>query len=354
MKRGQRIVTSAAAVVTVAALVGLRSIGKSDEPNKGATRKQAADSGPGDSARPEPQPDAALGQAAGDEDFGKRQSTDSRVKRLKLLPLWLFLLILTAGFAFLGFEYLPPDQSQDLSGQFSPTIDISVNQPGVKLLAVLDGTDADSGSLAIELYADGVAKGFRWRITSSASTDDLLVGDSVGSATASDDLAGRAAASDQDLYSVLTIPAITPDLQAALRDGGYTPTVERNVLENNSDYRLSGANLQVKFPTIEFDGSRKSTSYDGWFAPSGEVAVLGPSKIATYQTQIVDPDFASPGIWVAAAQVSGPYWSGLDLALQNQESTNLFIAGLLFGISGSALIGAFQDMTNRYREWRES
>ena len=253
--------------------------------------------------------------------------------------------------AFAAFNFLPPEP-QDLSNQLSPIIDVSVSRPGVQILAVLDGSQASRGALFLGLYADGVPGGFRWRITSS--NDDLSQDDSVPeSGQLADQVTGRVKDSTTDLYSALTSTLITPDLQTALNGDKYDPTVQRGVREDAADFSWTGANLQVKLPTLEFDGSRTSQSPTGWYAPSGEVVILGPNEIQTLQTNIFNPAYSSPGMWTNTSRIFAPYWSGTDLAIQAQEDRYLFIAGLMFGIVGSALIACFQDVAIRYRSWRD-
>jgi hypothetical protein len=274
---------------------------------------------------------------------------------LKLPPQWLVFLALAIALVWAGFGYLPPDQSQDLSQEISPTIDVSVSKPGIHLLAVLDASQADVRALFLSLYADGVPGKFRWRITSSDEQNDLSTTDSVteNGGQYTDELTGKVSASNSANYSALTIQSITPDLQAALRENEYSPAVERGVQLDAIDVFEAGANWQVKLPTLEFTGSQTSQSPTGWYAPSGEVAVLGPDEVQTFQTNIADPVFSTSGMWLGASQVMAPYWSGTDLAVQAQEDRYLFIAGLMFGIGGSALIASFQDISTRYRSWRD-
>jgi hypothetical protein len=205
--------------------------------------------------------------------------------------------------------------------------------------------------LFVELYADGVPGGFRWRITSS---NDLSTNEGVPEqGRLTDQVTGKVKGSNSALYFALTDPSITPDLQAALGGNGPNPTVTRGVREDAYDYSWLGSSLEVKLPTLEFYGSRTSQSPTGWYAPSGKVVILGPRESQTFQTNIVSPAFSSPGMWEGSSQVVAPYWSGTDLAIQSQENRNLFIAGLLFGIAGAALIACFQDVALRYRSWRD-
>jgi hypothetical protein len=320
-------------------------------------RAARAREAPGKLPEPEPAPAPDDSPSRGPEDgsSGESSSGIARTRRIPLPPQWLIFLAIAVVLAFKGFELLPPDQSQNISGERSPEIAISVSRPGVQLLAVLDGSRSDDGVLFIDLYADGVAGGFKWRIESSE--DDLSPTDEVGPRGSdgqwTDEVTGQVGSSNSAQYSVLTNQDATPDMQKALREGTYATTAGRGVIGDDSDRVLAGANLQVKLPTLEFDGSRTSQSFDGWYAPTGEVAVLAPDEINTYQTEIADPPFSSQGMWVDTSQVYGAYWSGTDPALQAQANQNLFTAGLLFGIAGSALIASLQDIVLRYRAWRD-
>jgi hypothetical protein len=342
-KRVRCVVASipAACAVALAILVGFSSRRNREGLNKAHPEPRS---------QPEMQPDRLHGQEMQD-DSSVGPAIGARRGCLLLPPQWLVFLILAAALAIIGFGNLPPE-TQDLSNELSATIDISVNRPGVQLLAVLDGSQASSGALFVELYAEGVPGGFRWRITSS---NDLSTDDSVpDQGRLTDQVTGNVAGSNSALYFILTDPSITPDLQAALTGNAPpSPTVTRGVREDTSDYSWPGSNLQVKLPTLEFYGSRTSKSPTGWHAPTGRVVILGPSEIQTFQTDIFDPAYSSPGMWEGTSQIVAPYWSGTDLAIQSQENRNLFIAGLLFGIAGAATIGCFQDVAIRYRSWRD-
>ena len=355
------ITTAGAVALTI--LAGSRSLRNSDgsevepqsepvepqpepvEPQPEPVEPQPEPVEPQPELRSNPLPDRNV---PGDSSAGSVSSV--RWGRRLLPPQWIVFLVLAAALSIKAFGYLPPE-SQDLSSELSPTIDISVSRPDVQLLAVLDGSQASDGDLFVELYADGVPGGFRWRITGS---NDLSTDDGVpGQGSLTDQVTGKVRGSNSGLYFVLTEPSITPDLQAALNGDEYNPTVIRGVREDDTDYSRDGSNLAVKLPTLEFSGSRTSHSPTGWYAPSGKVVILGPSEIQTYQTNITSPAFSSPGMWEGTSKVAAPYWSGTNLAIQSQENRDLFIAGLLFGIAGSALVACFQDVATRYRSWRD-
>jgi hypothetical protein len=274
------------------------------------------------------------------------------VRRL-IPPQWTVFLFLAAALAFIGFTFLPPGQAQGISDSISPTLDVSVSKPGVHLLAVVDGSQASGGALFLDLYADGDPEGFTWRVDSANAGDDLMTYSAYEDFSGhwTDQLEGRIAPPFTAVYSDLTTQAVTPNLQSALQSGDYKPTVQLAIHEAHYDYSLAGAYFQVKLPAVEFVGSNVPSV--PWHPPSGEVAVLGPQEVQTYQTNVVSPAFATPGTWTDSSQLSAPYWSGVDPAVQDQENQYLFVAGLLFGVAGSALIGSFQDMTARYRSWRE-
>jgi len=96
-----------------------------------------------------------------------RASPSGRRRPALLPPLWIVFLVLALFLGWLGYVLLPPDESQSVRGQLPPMIDISVDKPGVQLLAVLDGSQASEGALFLTLYANSVPGGFRWLITSS-------------------------------------------------------------------------------------------------------------------------------------------------------------------------------------------
>jgi hypothetical protein len=342
-RRAKSIVASVTAIsaIGLAVLFGISSKRRSED----SRREQGT----------ERLPRSLSDQCTGGDSSAAPQSRPRWPRWLKLPPQWFVFLALAVALIWMGFGYLPPDQSQDLSQEISPTIAISVSRPDIHILAVLDASQATDRTLFLSVYADGVPGGFRWRIESSDGQNDLSTTDSVteNGGQYTDELTGKVNSSNSANYSALTIQSITPDLQAALRRNEYSATVERGVQLDTIDLSEAGANLQVKLPTLEFDGSQSSHSPTGWYSPSGEVAILGPDAAQTLQTNIVDPTLSSPGMWLNAWQIMAPYWSGTDLAVQSQEGRYLFIAGLMFGIAGSAVIASFQDIVIRYRSWRD-
>jgi hypothetical protein len=271
-------------------------------------------------------------------------------------PQWLVFLTAAVMLALVGYLFLPPDESQNLAGDglSAPTIGISVDRPGVQLLAVLDGSLADSGSLSLNLYADSVPGGFRWAVLSQSTMGVLRK--SEGSWT--DKIEGANNSTDSDVYTVLTSPNIVHNLQTALRapDYGIKPFAELQVKEDNTDLSLVGADMQVILPTTEFfagSGLTPDSSTKRWYSPDGSVVVLAPNEEQTYQTDVVSPGFSSPGMWMDAGEIATPYWAGTDPAMRSREDHSIFVAGLALGIAGSALIACMQDIALRYRSRRD-
>jgi hypothetical protein len=89
-----------------------------------------------------------------------------------------------------------------------------------------------------------------------------------------------------------------------------------------------------------------------WYAPDGEAIVIAPSEVQDYRTDVVTPAFSSPGLWRDPHFVF-PYWAGTDPIRESRESQNLFLAGLLFGVAGSAFIAGIQEGISHYRSRRK-
>ena len=51
-----------------------------------------------------------------------------------------------------------------------------------------------------------------------------------------------------------------------------------------------------------------------------------------------------------ATSVSPTFYSGVDLEVQDQNSTFTFLAGALLGIAGGALVGAIQEAVRARKE----
>jgi hypothetical protein len=79
--------------------------------------------------------------------------------------------------------------------------------------------------------------------------------------------------------------------------------------------------------------------------------ILAPSIVQYNRTDIAGPPFAGPGVWRDPYAIF-PFWSGTDVGAEAYEQRNLFIAGLAFGIAGSALIAAVQQLSARISERR--
>lgn len=286
-----------------------------------------------------------------------RASPSGRRRPALLPPLWIVFLVLALFLGWLGYVLLPPDESQSVRGQLPPMIDISVDKPGVQLLAVLDGSQASEGALFLTLYANSVPGGFRWLITSSDQYGGLAAngGFTTDNGPWTDQLAGTDDSRNSAVYSVLTSPLLTPDLQAALRQGVYKATAQFTVREDSVDYSVAGANFQVTLPSVEFSGGEMypQSPTGHWVPPTGQVAVLAPDEVQTYQTDVADPFFSTTGMWTGTTEVISPYWSGTDPILVSQENRYLFVSGLLIGIAGAAFIAASQDIAERYRSRRK-
>src|SRR5712691_9250697 len=193
--------------------------------------------------RTDPHLQATSDQGPEDSFSTKARSGWKRLRRLP--PQWVVFLVMAGTLVIAGFCFLPPSQSQDLSGESSPIIDVSVSRPDVHLLAALDASRADSGDLYLGFYADGVPGGFRWRITSSDYLNDLSTTAAITEPDGqwADELTGQTPSSDNALYFLMTTQSFTPDLQSALRDRKYTPTVERGIRLDISSSSLAGANF---------------------------------------------------------------------------------------------------------------
>jgi len=81
--------------------------------------------------------------------------------------------------------------------------------------------------------------------------------------------------------------------------------------------------------------------------------IIAPDQLQDYQADVVTPAFVSPELWQSPTFVL-PYWLGTNPTLASAENQDLFFAGLLFGVAGGAIIGCAQDLSARYRAWRDN
>jgi hypothetical protein len=121
---------------------------------------------------------------------------------------------------------------------------------------------------------------------------------------------------------------------------------------------VEGAQAVLALPGLAFAGGagdppRVPAPSGQWTPPSGEVVAIAPDEIQEYRTDVVTPAFASPEVW-RDPRALATYWTGTDPAQETSETHALFVAGLLFGVAGSAVVGAVQEFAFRRRRARRS
>jgi hypothetical protein len=129
------------------------------------------------------------------------------------------------------------------------------------------------------------------------------------------------------------------------------------IRQDPANITMIGSRIQVILPGItlpDYLASPPIKSPTGkWYWPSGQAVIIAPDELQNYQADVVSPAFVSSELWQSSTSVL-PYWLGTDPAQESAENQNLFFAGLLFGIAGSAIVGCAQDLTSRYRAWRDN
>jgi hypothetical protein len=118
---------------------------------------------------------------------------------------------------------------------------------------------------------------------------------------------------------------------------------------------MIGSRIQVILPGLnlgDFASPSIKSPTGNWYSPSGQGVIIAPDQLQDYRADVVSPAFTSPGLWQSPTYMF-PYWLGTDPAVESSVSRNLFFAGLLFGVAGGAIIGCVQDLTARYRAWRD-
>jgi hypothetical protein len=111
----------------------------------------------------------------------------------------------------------------------------------------------------------------------------------------------------------------------------------------------------VELPIINlenFDSPSTKSPTGKWFSPAGEAVIIAPFWLQVYPADLVLPAFAAAGLWRSPDSISA-YYLGTDPFQKTAEDRNLFFAGLVFGVAGAALIGSVQELTSRYRLWRD-
>jgi hypothetical protein len=264
--------------------------------------------------------------------------------------LWFWLTFVGLLLADLGFALLPPDQTAINTYRAVPHLTLWVDQPDVNILAVLDASSTDNlpNFSILQLYAD-TQKSFSWIVkTSKPRSIQEARGpwvDTVQDHVAADSLL----ALQQHGYSVME-----GEITAGRFHSAAAIAVGYVFLRSDPDFfARSGAHIVLTPPVLSFglEPGPSDTSVRAWYRPHGEVVILAPSIVQYNRTDIAGPPFAGPGVWRDPYAIF-PFWSGTDVGAEAYEQRNLFIAGLAFGIAGSALIAAVQELSARISERR--
>ena len=287
----------------------------------------------------------------------EKSMSESQTPKKRRLPRWLRVrlwagLIVTGGvLAAYGFTLLPPDTS-DLSvpNEQIPQISIWVSRPDVQMTVVLDDSRTAYRWPTLYLFADSPEGGMNWMVQSSANDlqEDL-------NATASTNNIVHTYNKASAYYTYLATLAegrqTIGSMQAMEGQGAYTGSVV--VQLDASMYAEAGSKLRVAFPELTFMkgwGPISPKSPTGrWYTPSGGLVVVAPDEVQLDRTDVVAPAFYATGIWSSSDNLMA-YWSGTDIVAEATEQNNLFIAGLVFGIAGSAIIAAVQEFFSGRRE----
>jgi hypothetical protein len=223
-------------------------------------------------------------------------------------------------------------------------------------MAVLDGQLAMDGTpLELTLYANTPPGGFHWLVTSSSARSPARMLE-LGLGKWTDHVTGPAVG-QRDSYTQLEHVA---DLRSTLLTSTKVtelPAALLLVRQDSRDISAIGSRIQVVLPGIDLEDVLSSPPIKSptgkWYPPSGQAVIIAPDELQNYQADVVTPAFVSPELWQSPTYVL-PYWLGTDPAQESVENRNLFFAGLLFGIAGGAIIGCAQDLTARYRAWRDN
>jgi hypothetical protein len=80
-----------------------------------------------------------------------------------------------------------------------------------------------------------------------------------------------------------------------------------------------------------------------WAAPTGQLVVLGPSFLGQ-RTDYVEPPQAIRRVWISDIVLDGfsATWRVTDIDTETSEQRQLFIAGILLGIAGGAIVAGCQ------------
>jgi len=292
-------------------------------------------------------------QAETDQVTDPKQLPSRRAVMRFVPPLWAVLLVVSCALTVAGFNLLPSVGTR-LAQPPIQVLNIQVDRPGIHLMAVLDAQlamglgfqAAPKGLLTLDLYANSQPGGFLWRVQASRAASiqeprgrwtNQVTGPAVGR---------------RDTYTLLAHAA---DLRSTLLTGNMLPTAILFVRLDSADFTVSGSHVQAELPAVVLnDGPTPPVRHQGekWYAPTGQVVIIAPDELQNYQTDVVTPAFAAPELWRSSDFIF-PYWLGTDPLQESADNQALFIAGLLFGLAGAGVIGFAQDVTSRYRSWRE-
>lgn len=295
--------------------------------------------------------DAQPGQT-GAPSLSKKTKGANKAK-LRFAPFWLLLAIAGLACGGLGYYLLPPSEaSVGYPTTGVPTLSVQFSQPDIITEVVLDASNLGIPELLI--FTNSFQGNLGWRVTSSDNdlhTFPFTFG--TMPLTEAEGIQKNPAGYFTELNSETnhTIGSI----QQLASQGADTADIE---VDLSGLFAQAGSKERIAFPMINLTsgGSVSDNSPSGhWYAPAQDSSIFisGPSETRLDQTDVVTPAFWSTGSWYSTNGILEAYWTGTDLEEQDKEQSDLFLAGLLLGLAGPALIAAAQELRSKRREQRE-
>jgi hypothetical protein len=223
--------------------------------------------------------------------------------------------------------------------------EIYVSKPDVQAMAALDGTllrpNSDSEGTLAMAFDVGDGETLRWLVLMDPDERDpdgptvewsgQIEGPTSAAWVASADWAASGERSKG-------IAAITIYFRPAVfrfrgSDASLTfPRVDLGRFPATTDY-LDRQGISTMSRSAAWSGPQGGP----WYSPTGQVMQIGPGMLSYYRTEVAAPQPDRSWVWSDRNSLAAT-WFGTDIAAEAAAERRLYLAGICFGIAGSALV----------------